>query len=155
MEFHDRIVLVVDDEEAYRILYQQVITTSLKAKFREADNPKAAFEMMKDFIPDLILLDMQMPVMDGLTALNIIRSQEKLKDIAVIASTALNQPHIVQLIAEKGISDYIVKPFHTQQAAEKIARVLASLPPKKQQGDSGVAAISAEPQGVEDSLDEH
>lgn len=126
--FSDLLVLVVDDEEAYRIMYQHVIITMLSAKYAEAQNPVVAFEMMKTTIPDLIILDMQMPVMDGLTALNLIRQHDKLKHIPVIASTALNQQNIVKLIAEKGVSDYIVKPFESMSAAQKIAYALKNIP---------------------------
>lgn len=121
-------ILVIDDEPGYRKFYNKILTKTFAAEVIEAADPKVAFEYLKNNDnPDLILLDMQMPVMDGHTALKKIRSNTKTKDIPVIAATALNTTELVAGLLKLKISDYIVKPTNSQIAIQKIKKVLDSI----------------------------
>ena len=124
IDFSDQIVLVVDDEEPYRMFISKVVEKYLKAKTVTASNPKDAFELLLDIKPALIFLDMQMPLMDGQTALRYIRANEKTSDIPVIVCTALSNATLLFNLAKLGISDYIVKPSDPRTIIEKAYKAI-------------------------------
>lgn len=80
-------VLVVDDAaDARRVLALQL--EGVAAEVRTANNGQEALDLMRDFVPDLILLDLTMPVMDGPTFLDVIRADARYQHIAVVVITA-------------------------------------------------------------------
>src|SRR5882757_8034386 len=72
--------------------------------------------------PDLIILDVTMPVMDGVTMLTKLKEDEALKSIPVIMLTAESGRENVLHIAKLGVRDYLVKPFKDDQLIEKAGR---------------------------------
>lgn len=132
MEFPNHTVLIIDDEAPYRKFFKTVIEKKLKSTVYEAKNPKEAFEFLKEKIPSAILLDMQMPVMDGLTALKYLRQVRSTKNIPVIACTALSSKRLLQNLVKLGISDYIVKPASQELVLQKVARLLDKIDPAGQ-----------------------
>ncbi|RKY08310.1 MAG: hypothetical protein DRP65_09280 [Planctomycetota bacterium] len=74
--------------------------------------------------PDLVLLDIGMPVMDGYNVLAQMRGHPKLKDIPVIMVTAHFEAHEIAAASSYGIADYVVKPFHHKDLMDRIADVL-------------------------------
>ena len=83
--------------------------------------------------PDLILMDIMMPGMDGLEATRLIRSNRETEKIPILAITALCRESELNACIEAGCNDYIVKPFNFQKLKEKIQttlsdRILASYP---------------------------
>jgi len=77
--------------------------------------------------PDLILMDIMMPEMDGREATRIIRSNPETQDIPILASTVLSQESDLRSCIEAGCSDYIVKPFTTQELRDKILDIIPSI----------------------------
>jgi DNA-binding response OmpR family regulator len=116
-------ILIVDDEP------DLVSTVQYRLKFAECEVvtacngqeglAKAAAEM-----PDLILLDTNMPVMNGHEMLERLRGETTLKDIPVIMLTARCEPQDIATASSHGISDYVTKPFDFAQLMEKIRGVL-------------------------------
>ena len=82
------------------------------------NDPQLAVQIVKDMIPDLILLDIIMPEMDGFTLAKQIRYDDKLKDIPIIVSSA--QEGMKELFAIEGITDYLVKPIDRYALLELI-----------------------------------
>lgn len=74
--------------------------------------------------PDLIILDITMPVMDGVTMLTKLKENTELKGIPVIMLTAESSQENVAYIARLGVRDYLVKPFKDEQLIEKVVRVI-------------------------------
>ena len=117
-------VLVVEDQEE--------IASLLKFKLKSsgydvilAENGKIALEMAQVTPPDLMILDIMMPVMDGVETMKILKSDEKLKSIPVIMLTAQNTEASVVTGFELGADDYITKPFRTQEFIARVKAVLA------------------------------
>jgi CheY-like chemotaxis protein len=127
MEFPDYTILIIDDEEGYRKFMRAVLEKSLKVKVAEAANPKRAFEYLEKNTPTLILLDMQMPVMDGYKALKLMRQNENTKNTPVIACTGIYTKDLLASLAKLRIADYIVKPVYGDVLLEKVARVLKKI----------------------------
>ena len=78
--------------------------------------------------PDLIILDITMPVMDGVTMLTKLKENAELKTIPVIMLTAESGRENVAHIATLGVRDYLVKPFKDEQLISKVNRVIPLQP---------------------------
>ena len=101
-------ILIVDDEE--------MIIEPLSEKFKDegfevetACDGEEGLKKALEFLPDLILLDVVMPKMNGLQMLEKLRAEEKGKDIKVIVFTNVNEVEKVANAAESGTSEYLVK----------------------------------------------
>ena len=116
-------ILIVDDLlENLRLLNN--LLTKEGYEVRQAPDGEMALTNIPRFQPDLILLDIMMPDMDGYTVCTRIKSDEKLKDIPVIFLSALDLTFDKIKAFEVGAADFIHKPFHP---AEVIARVKNNL----------------------------
>lgn len=114
-------ILVVDDEGMMRKIIRRILEKSFDVEVVEAANPRQGFSILEhQDLPDLILLDMLMPMMNGLTMLKYIRNQENTKDVPVIIVTALAEPDLVKALMELGIVDYIKKPIDADILTEKV-----------------------------------
>jgi CheY-like chemotaxis protein len=107
------ILLVEDNPNNY-----QTISTYLEYKgyrLMAAGNGKEAIEIIKQTKPDLILMDVQMPVMDGFETTRQIRSNPKFSQIPIIALTALAMPSDRDRCLAAGMNDYLSKPIRMKQ----------------------------------------
>ena len=91
-----------------------------------ANNGKQGIAKAIEENPDLILMDIRMPVMDGREATRIIRSNPKTQDIPILASTVLFRESDLSSCIEAGCNDYITKPFTFKQLQEKILDFIPS-----------------------------
>lgn len=101
-------IMVVDDMAIVR----EPIAASLNDagfEVKQAGNGREALLMLKDWVPDVILLDLAMPEVDGLTFLGMIRERPALKKIPVILLTAVSDRPAVQKAALLGVRDYLLK----------------------------------------------
>lgn len=119
-----KFILIIDDDKMYRLTLKTLVSKNFDYQVREAEDPYEAFEIIKTEVPILIFLDMQMPKMDGLTALSYIRKSEATKSVPVIACTALVDRRLLVDLAALGISDFIVKPINKESVLQKITKVL-------------------------------
>ncbi|MBN1787231.1 MAG: response regulator [Sedimentisphaerales bacterium] len=116
-------VLVVDDGP--NMLH--VLTKFLQRQGHDvivAANGKEGLEKAIAEEPDIILLDLTMPIMDGKQVLRHIRNHSVIKDTPVIMLTAHSEPEHVNAIAEHEITDYITKPFDYEYLLQKINEAL-------------------------------
>jgi CheY-like chemotaxis protein len=118
-------VLVVDDESDI------VSTVQYRLEFCEfevitATNGKEGLEKAASEKPDLILLDISMPVMDGHEMLERLKNRPDLKDIPVIMLTAYSDAKDIAKVADLGVVDYITKPFDFTELMGKISNALGN-----------------------------
>ncbi|MEG2813769.1 MAG: response regulator transcription factor [Oscillospiraceae bacterium] len=113
-------ILIVDDEDGIRDILKQYLEFD-GFLWEEASNGQIAVEMCKNQDFDLVIMDVMMPFMDGITALRLIRESST---IPVILLTAKSQEYDKIFGFDLGADDYIVKPFSPK---ELIARVKAVL----------------------------
>lgn len=112
-------ILVVDDQP----INLRVVSSLLERhgyRVTGAGGGEAALEACREFIPDLILLDMMMPGMDGFTLLKAIRGSDALMRVPVICLTSVQDRDLLVQAFESGAVDYVTKPFI---AEELLARV--------------------------------
>jgi signal transduction histidine kinase/CheY-like chemotaxis protein/HPt (histidine-containing phosphotransfer) domain-containing protein len=104
-------ILVVDDVEDNRKLVEEYLLKDGRYKAVFAKNGVEAITAFKNQTASLILMDMEMPVMDGYTAVRIIRKLEGLPTMPIIAMTAHEGPEEIKRCIEMGCTDYIRKPM--------------------------------------------
>ena len=110
----DKNVMVVEDNEKNRKLMRVV----LKAKgynIIEATTGEEALSLLKNQKPDIILMDIQLPGIDGLTLIKQIKASAVTKDIPIIAVTAYAMKGDEQKILDTGCNAYVSKPINTQE----------------------------------------
>jgi CheY-like chemotaxis protein len=90
----------------------------------KAVDGKSAFEILRQTIPDLIVLDLQLPDIDGFEVMKKIRSDEKTKTIKVVAVTASVMKEDEEQVAEAGFDGYIAKPINTREFVKQIKAIL-------------------------------
>jgi len=83
-----------------------------------------ALEQISNTLPDLVILDIMMPVMDGYEVLNRMKESNEMKDIPVIMLSAKGQEQDIVKGLEHGTEDYIVKPFSPAELVARIRKVL-------------------------------
>jgi two-component system chemotaxis response regulator CheY len=113
-------VLIVDDFATMRRILRNVLKQIGFKNMIEADDGKTALKELKKDNFDLILCDWNMPGMSGLELLNIVRSDDELKNIPFVMVTAEAQKDNIVEAVKAGVSNYVVKPF----TAEKINEIL-------------------------------
>ncbi|NER78207.1 MAG: response regulator [Leptolyngbya sp. SIO1D8] len=116
-------VLVVDDIAVNRLMLIKIFSGS-EFVVKEARNGKEAIERWQSWNPDVILMDMRMPIMDGYAATRLIRQQESLKHTVVIAITASAFEEERQAILQAGCDDFIGKPFRREELLERVVHHL-------------------------------
>ena len=113
-------VLIVDDFATMRRILRNVLKQIGFTNISEADDGKTALKKLKKDNFDLILCDWNMPEMSGLELLNIVRSDDELKNIPFVMVTAEAQKDNIVEAVKAGVNNYVVKPF----TAEKISEIL-------------------------------
>ena len=101
-------LLIVDDEPTNIHILSNILSEDYE--IRAANNGERAIEAAKSQSPDLILLDMIMPGLDGLQVCKLLRENEATKDIPVIFFTSMSDPANEELGLQAGAVDYISKP---------------------------------------------
>lgn len=122
-------ILMVDDAKALRLLVEKALSP-FDCEVREATNGFNALFAMEKTMPDLILLDVSMPIMTGLQMLTMMRSNPTLKDIPVIMLTSRADHLILPQLTALGISGMLLKPFNEVALIEKIKTVIKLKPVK-------------------------
>lgn len=120
-------ILSVDDSLTIRMLVKRSFKP-YDCVICEASNGEEGLAAAAREKPDLIFLDITMPVMDGVTMLTKLKASPELKGIPVIMLTAESGRENVAYIAKLGVRDYLVKPFKDEQLIEKAGRVLKLAP---------------------------
>jgi two-component system OmpR family response regulator len=122
MQIHK--VLVVDDDPAIRKVAEISLSRVGHWDVRSAHSGADALEMAANYKPDVILLDVMMPGMDGATTFKKLQQQEGNEDTPVIFLTAKVQKHEVQHYCEIGAIGVITKPFDPLKLPEDIINIL-------------------------------
>lgn len=120
-------VLAVDDSKTIRKIVSKAFST-YDCEVIEAENGIEGLSIASREKPDLIVLDITMPVMNGVEMLGKLKGQPELKDIPVIMLTAESGKDNVMQIVKMGVRDYMVKPFKGEQLIERVMKILPLQP---------------------------
>jgi len=127
MDIHRMKILVVDDNEDNLDLIEAILSEEGYENIMRATSAEEMFEILKREKPDLILLDIMLPGMDGYEACRRLKQSEEWRDIPVIMVTAKTSPEDLKRGFEVGAIDYIEKPIND---VELLARVESALKTK-------------------------
>ena len=120
-----RTILVVDDDDMNLQMAEFILKKEMDVEVLAESGYKCIALLQKKMAVDLILLDIQMPRMDGIKTLETIRSHGEWKDIPVIFLTASADRHTVVKASQLKVDDYIKKPFTPADLVERVNKVLA------------------------------
>lgn len=116
-------VLLIEDNRKNRLLERDVLAYH-GYETLEAHNGELGIRMARERSPDLILLDMQLPEMDGFTVARILKADPQTRDIKIIAVTSLAMKGDRERILAIGVDDYLAKPIDTRELPERVRRIL-------------------------------
>jgi two-component system, cell cycle response regulator DivK len=119
----DELVLIVDDNEKNRKLARDVLR---HAGFRtvEAGTGGEGVSLAAERMPDLVLMDIRLPDMDGIEALRMLKADERTAHIPVVALTALAMTGDRERLLEDDFDDYLEKPINVREFGDQIRRRL-------------------------------
>ncbi len=127
-------VLAVDDSKTIRKIVAKAFAP-YDCQVIEAENGVEGLAIAGKEKPDLIILDITMPVMTGIEMLGKLKAQPNLKDIPVIMLTAESGKENVINILKMGVKDYIVKPFKGEQLIDRVSRLFTLKPVQAQESE--------------------
>lgn len=117
-------ILVAEDDKFYAGVYRRKLTAE-GYDVKIAENGEEAIKMAKESKPDLLLLDLIMPIKDGFTTLDEMKKDKTLNDIKVVITSNLGQEEDIKKAKALGAFDYIVKSnFSLKEMVEKIKNYL-------------------------------
>ena len=115
-------VLIVDDAAFMRMMIKDILSKNGYDIAGEAENGLRAVEKYKEVKPDLVLMDITMPEMDGISALKGIRAEDA--GAKVVMCSAMGQQAMVIEAIQAGAKDFIVKPFQAERVLEAVKKVI-------------------------------
>lgn len=116
-------ILYAEDEPDVQMVVEITVQTMSNYDIKICSNGKILLENVEEYNPDLILLDVMMPEMDGPTTFKHLQENEKTKDIPVIFMTAKAQTHEVEIFKNIGVVGVITKPFDPVQLCSEIEQI--------------------------------
>ena len=120
-------ILLIEDDEIEVMKFNRVISSlKMNHKIIEANNGEEAIEVLKvkEVVPDLIILDLNMPKINGIEFLGILKADEYLKYIpAVILTTSNNHKDVLECY-RIGIAGYVIKPLKYEDYVDRITKLI-------------------------------
>lgn len=115
-------ILIVDDAAFMRMMIKDILTKNGYEVIGEAENGGKALEKYKELSPDLVIMDITMPEVDGIQAVKDIKKVNA--DAKIIMCSAMGQQAMVIESIQAGAKDFIVKPFQAERVVEAVRKVL-------------------------------
>lgn len=115
-------ILICDDAAFMRMMIKDILTKNGYNVVGEAENGAKAVEKYGELKPDLVLMDITMPEMDGIQALKKIKASDS--SAMVIMCSAMGQQAMVIEAIQGGAKDFIVKPFQAERVLEAVKKVV-------------------------------
>lgn len=116
-------ILLVDDTETV-LMFEKMMLKSTGHNVETAPNGKKALELVGRSRPDLILLDIMMPELNGIETCRRLKADITTKDIPVVMVTTKGEPHMVEQAFQAGCNDYITKPVDKMELLGKVKTYL-------------------------------
>lgn len=115
-------IMLVDDAAFMRMMIKKALTANGYSNFVEAQDGAEAVQKYEEEKPDMVIMDITMPNMDGLQALKKIRESDP--NAKIVMCTAMGQESMVVDAIKSGARDFIVKPFDEQRVVQTVNDIL-------------------------------
>ncbi|MFA6540991.1 MAG: response regulator [Bacteroidota bacterium] len=125
-------ILIVEDDELQRILLRKIIEKHYRCEIFEARNGIEGLRVVEDSQPDLIFLDIWMPILNGLNMLIRMKEKNLLGSVSVVVLSAITNREIAAQIIALGVNDFLLKPLKNDQVLERISKVIENIKNKNQ-----------------------
>ncbi|HEY4235094.1 MAG TPA: response regulator [Lacipirellulaceae bacterium] len=119
-----RKVLVVDDDEDLVELIVDQLQRDGRFETRSVNNGFGAGMLIKEFRPDLVVLDVMLPDINGMEVCRLVRSDKTMDDVRVICISGMVEEERIQQLRDAGANDFLKKPFDTETLIERICQLL-------------------------------
>jgi CheY-like chemotaxis protein len=120
------LILIVDNDND-NLLFASYIIESMGLNYVVTDDSEKCLNLIAELLPDIILLDIVMPKLNGLEIVNLIKQDQSLAHISLIAVTGLTKAEDREALILAGFDDYLCKPYLIEELEGKIYRLLNSL----------------------------
>jgi CheY-like chemotaxis protein len=120
-------VLIVDDDRSTRYLITRTLAKRFACEVTEAADGRHALEALAQSRCDLAVLDVQMPVMDGLETLRTLRDSPEFATLPVVMLTGERDEAVIREILELGVLEYLAKPLNMSRLNERVRRILRAI----------------------------
>ncbi len=117
-------VLVVDDEELFRIMISEILSAE-GFEVIVAEDGEEAVEIASASLPDLILMDMNMPKVTGFQAIRTLREKDETKNTPILAVTATDTTGDYEEAYDAGCNGYLTKPIDADRLIEKVKELMS------------------------------
>lgn len=118
-----KIILIIDDDQGIRRLAKRILE-SIGFEVIEASNGEDGIRIAQEVHPDIIMMDIYMPDMDGVETMRILKQEETLAKIPIIVVTSATSPDIQQQAEALGCDLYIIKPFLADEFGDAFRKYL-------------------------------
>lgn len=139
--YADSRVLVIDDYEDNVVLLQRLLARYGLPEVRTATDPRVVWDHLADFDPDLVLLDLHMPYIDGYTLLRHIRTWTGDRYLPVIVLTADTSPETLLRVLGDGATDFLTKPFNATEIVIRVRNLLHTRMLDRRVRETGCAPV--------------
>ena len=124
LESGRRKALIVDDDEDLVELIRDALENDGRFEVRVANNGFSAGMMVKEYRPDIIVLDVMLPDINGKDVCNLVRSDSSLDDTKIICISGMVEQDKVQELRDAGANDFLQKPFEVEALVERMCHLL-------------------------------
>lgn len=125
-------VLVVDDDSGISLFISRLLTKKFSCRVVTAVNGLDGLSKVKEEPPDVIFLDVTMPVMSGLEMLDALKQDSEFKNIPIIMLTAISDKNVVREVMDKGVISYLLKPLMFESTYQKIKELFYQIKREKE-----------------------
>jgi excisionase family DNA binding protein len=119
-----RKILVVDDDEDLVELIVDQLQRDGRFETRSVNNGFGAGMLIKEFRPDLVVLDVMLPDINGLEVCRLVRGDKTMDDVRIICISGMVEEDRIQQLRDAGANDFIKKPFDVEMLIERICQLL-------------------------------
>ena len=119
-----RKILVVDDDVDLVELISDALLRDGRFDVRTVNNGFGAGMMIKEFRPDLVVLDVMLPDINGKEVCNLVRSDKTMDDVRIICISGMVEPERIQELRDAGADDFIKKPFDVDHLVNRVCQLL-------------------------------
>ena len=124
MEFDKKKILIVDDDQGIRLTIKRILLKEKKYHIQEAQNGVEAEQVLKSYMPDLIVLDYMMPEKDGIETCSSIRSDSKLCHVKILGVSGASNEEYQERKEQFNVDAFIEKPFKAEIFKKAIFELL-------------------------------
>jgi two-component system chemotaxis response regulator CheY len=119
-------IIITDDAMFMRVTLKNILTSNGYFDIAEAVNGQEAVDLCSELQPALVLLDITMPVLDGISAARLIN--QRCPKTSIVMCTAMSQKDMVMEAIKAGAKDFIIKPFQPDRVIESVQKIVGWAP---------------------------